>query len=269
MTKWVFSLAALVLLFAGSLAGAASERSNAVSAHPAVADAANVAAARGVIRACVETRGDSATIGDLKLNHCHAGFKRISWNRSGPRGPRGRRGIVGATGPAGPPGPKGDTGAAGPPGPSGPAGPAGASALNPVPPGKTIRGAVGGDYEAQAALQDWGLDMTLPVPAANDLADGDVTVNIDSCTPDTGQVCPTTSDIAENPGCDGTPDAPTAPEGVLCIYVSGADNAENVRGDSVLFDGGASPYGFKLLWDTVHNGDTFVDATWAYTAPIP
>jgi hypothetical protein len=138
-----------------------------------------------------------------------------------------------------------------------------------VPPGKTIRGAVGGDYEAQAALQDWGLDMTLPMPARNALADGDVTVNIASCQVSAGQVCPTTSDIAEHPNCNGTPTAPTAPAGVLCIYVSGADNAQNVRGDSVIFGTGASPYGFKLLWDTVHTGDTFVDSTWAYTAPTP
>jgi hypothetical protein len=116
---------------------------------------------------------------------------------------------------------------------------------------------------------DWGVDMTLPVPARNDLSDTDVSVNIDSCQADTGQVCPTSSDIDENPDCDGTPEAPTAPAGVLCIYVSGADNAENVRGDSVLFDGGASPFGFKLLWDVLHTGDTFVDATWAYTAPTP
>jgi len=153
-------------------------------------------------------------------------------------------------------------------GPTGPSGPAGASALSPVPPGATIRGAVGGDYEAETALGDWGLDVTLPVPARNDLGDTDVTVNIDSCQESAGQMCPENSDFNEN-DCDGTPEAPTAPAGVLCIYVSGADNAENVRGYSVLFDGGASPYGFKLLWDNLHAGDTFVDATWAYTAPIP
>jgi hypothetical protein len=28
-----------------------------------------------------------------------------------------------------------------------------------------------------------------------------------------------------------------------------------------------SPYGFKLKWDASQEGDTFVDATWAYTAP--
>jgi hypothetical protein len=260
MIKGLFVLAAAVLATA-SLAGAASQK-------PATSGGSRIdqKVFRGVIHACVETRGDSATIGDLKLSHCHAGFRRISWNIRGPRGPRGPRGARGAAGPAGPTGATGAKGATGARGPAGPTGPAGASALNPVPPGQTIRGAVGGDYQAESALGDWGLDMTLPVPARNDLSDTEVTVNIAHCQASTGQVCPTTSDIAEN-ACTGTPEAPTAPAGVLCIYVSGADNAQNVRGDSVLFDGGASPYGFKLLWDNPHTGDTFVDATWAYKAP--
>ena len=43
----------------------------------------------GVIHACVETDGGGATIGDIKLNHCHKGFKQISWNVRGPKGARG------------------------------------------------------------------------------------------------------------------------------------------------------------------------------------
>ena len=69
------------------------------------------------------------------------------------------------------------------------------------------------------------------------------------------------------PRCNGTPGNPTAPAGEVCIYVSGADNAENLSGYSVLFGTGASRYGFKLKSDPRAAGDTFVDATWAYTAP--
>jgi hypothetical protein len=29
----------------------------------------------------------------------------------------------------------------------------------------------------------------------------------------------------------------------------------------------ASRYGFKLKWDVVHDGDTFIDAVWAYRYP--
>lgn len=73
----------------------------------------------GVIYACVETRGGRATLGDLKLSHCHKGFKQIAWNIRGPKGARG----VGTPGPAGPQGPAGAAGAQGPPGQTGPPGP--------------------------------------------------------------------------------------------------------------------------------------------------
>jgi len=81
-----------------------------------------------------------------------------------------------------------------------------------------------------------------------------------------GQTAATSSD-AGDAACTGTPAAPTAPAGKVCIYVSGADNALNAHGVSVLFGTGASPYGFKLVWDVAHIGDTFIDATWAYKAP--
>jgi hypothetical protein len=84
----------------------------------------------GVIHACVETSGDSATFGDIKLNNCHAGSKKIHWNVRGPRGARGARGTgtpgprgpVGPTGAAGPAGTKGDKGDKGDRGPQGPPG---------------------------------------------------------------------------------------------------------------------------------------------------
>ena len=216
--------------------------------------------AGGVIHACVETRGDSHTIGDLKLNNCHRGFRRISWNIRGSRGPAGSRGPKGDTGPTGPAGPKGDTGS------KGDTGLPGASALDPVPSGQTIRGAIGGDYHAfDNSASDFGVDMTFPMPAPVGVSDSEVFVNVAGWQDAGGQTPPTTTDT--NAGCTGTPNAPTAPAGKVCIYVSGADHAFNLAGDSVLFGTGASKYGFKLKWDASQAGDTFVDATWAYTAP--
>lgn len=84
----------------------------------------------GVIYACVETSGGSPTLGDIKLSHCHKGFKRIAWNIRGPKGARG----VGTPGPAGPQGPAGAAGAAGPQGPQGPPGQTGP----PGPPARTM-----------------------------------------------------------------------------------------------------------------------------------
>jgi hypothetical protein len=154
----------------------------------------------------------------------------------------------------------------GPKGDKGDKGDAGASALAPVPSHQTIRGAVGGDFHAfDNTASDFGVDVTLPMPARNALSDDDVYVNVAGWQDAGGQTAPTTPDA--NAGCTGTPAAPTAPAGKVCIYVSGADHAFNLNGYSVLFGTGASPYGFKLTWDASTTGDTFVDATWAYTAP--
>jgi hypothetical protein len=90
----------------------------------------------GVIYGCVETHGNKATLGDLKLGNCSKGFKPIAWNirgRPGVRGPRGVRGLRGAagtTGPQGPQGPKGATGATGTPGATGATGPTGPAGLS-------------------------------------------------------------------------------------------------------------------------------------------
>ena len=75
---------------------------------------------KGVITACIETRGDSATRGDMKFNNCGPGFTKVSWNQKGPRGLRGARGTArGPAGPTGATGPAGATGATGPQGPPG------------------------------------------------------------------------------------------------------------------------------------------------------
>jgi hypothetical protein len=185
----------------------------------------------------------------------------------GRQGPRGPAGPTGFAGPAGPAGPAGATGPAGPPGAKGDKGDPGASALSSVPSGQTIRGAVGGDFHAYDATQasDFGVDVSLPMPAPVGLTDDDVFVNVNFWQNGGGQTAPTTTDT--NAGCTGTLDEPTAPAGKVCIYVTGADQAFNVEGFSVRFGTEASKYGFKLKWDASTQGDTFVDAVWAYTAP--
>jgi hypothetical protein len=209
-----------------------------------------------------EVKNNSLLRQDFKAGQLPAG-RRGSTGRTGPagaRGPAGATGPGGATGPAGPAGPAGAAGATGAPGAAGP------SALTAVPSGGTIRGAVGGDFHAyDSTASDFGIDVSMPMPAAAGLADTDVSVNVTGWQDGGGQTTPTTTDT--NAGCTGTPAAPTAPAGKVCIYVSGADHAFNLTGFSVLFGTGASPYGFKLKWDVSQVGDTFVDATWAYTAP--
>ena len=186
--------------------------------------------------------------------------------RGSVRGPRGRRGAPGPQGAQGATGPQGAAGATGPAGPAGPQGEAGASALDPVPSGETIRGAVGGDFHAHDAdASDFGVDVSMPMPAADPLTDDDVSVNVDDQQQAPGQTEATTTDTSA--GCDGTTENPTAAPGEVCIYVAGADHAFNLEGFSVRFGAEASPFGFKLNWDASQEGDTFVDAVWAYTAP--
>jgi hypothetical protein len=134
--------------------------------------------------------------------------------------------------------------------------------------GTTIRGAIGGDFDSELPAgslngADWGIDTTLR--ASNLIHDGNVFIVVSTWGNGGGQTQPTTSD---GPGpCKGTGAHPTAPKGDVCIYVTGGDNAVNLAGDSIVPGTGGSRYGFKLLWDAANNGDTFIDAVWAYKVP--
>jgi hypothetical protein len=105
----------------------------------------------GVVFACVETRGNNATLGDIKLNNCHRGFKPIAWNIRGRKGARGVRGPAGAKGAQGPAGPAGANGANGATGATGPAGPPGLSV-----PGVAVTHVTGGD--SGVCGNDWAND---------------------------------------------------------------------------------------------------------------
>jgi hypothetical protein len=139
--------------------------------------------------------------------------------------------------------------------------------LTQVPSGRTVRGAIGGDFQAAGAAEDFGAIASMPIPAANPLSDDNVFINVDGWkeSPGSGQTKPETGDTS--PGCSGDPDTPTAPANTVCIYVAGGDNATDVNGFSVRPGTDASPYGFKIGWTSASAGDTFVDAVWAYTAP--
>jgi hypothetical protein len=135
--------------------------------------------------------------------------------------------------------------------------------------GSLLRGAVGADFDAQLPAgspvgADFGVDVSLPRRAGNALGDNDVYIAL-RWKNGGGQTIPTTSDTS--PRCTGTLARPTAPRGKVCIYVAGGDNAANVSGYSVRPGTDQSRYGFKLKWDAMHNGDTFIDAVWAYRYP--
>lgn len=132
-------------------------------------------------------------------------------------------------------------------------------------PRPNLRGVVGGDFHAGEALSDWGAVATLQEPAAGLITDDDVYVSVDKWkSGDVGQTQPTTTDTGP---CTGTPRRPIAPEGKVCIYVEGGDNAIDVNGYSARPGVLGSRYGFKLSWTNAEPGDTFIDAIWVYNAP--
>jgi hypothetical protein len=73
--------------------------------------------------------------------------------------------------------------------------------------------------------------------------------------------------------CPGTPDAPAAAPGYLCLYdrisgdvysVSGANlQVQDVDGDS----GTVSPFGARLSAEADQTGEVEVEGSWAVTAP--
>jgi hypothetical protein len=80
-------------------------------------------------------------------------------------------------------------------------------------------------------------------------------------------------DQDENPACAGTFIAPTAPPGLLCLYVRDAA-AVNVKAGTLsafTLEVDASPanaHGFSFFFQAAANATGMrVDGTWAYTAP--
>jgi len=212
-----------------------------------------VATATGQVRGLItgrDIRNGSVTSADIKDRTILARDLKRSLVRSlrGQRGPRGAAGPTGFAGPAGPAGPKGDKGD------KGDRGDAGASALNAVPSGRTIHGVIGLDVHAPAGAEDWGVLMTMPMPATAVLGDGDV--HIAHPAPQSGE------SAGEQAACTGTVAGPTAPPGQVCIYVQDSANAVSLLGEGVNSD-----QGFKLKFASPGTGNSFVDAVWVYTAP--
>jgi hypothetical protein len=132
-------------------------------------------------------------------------------------------------------------------------GPAGRSALQTLQSGETERGVVDGDFESPATSGDFGVSVTLPIPAPSAIAA--TSVDIDG-----------TADETSN-RCTGTVANPTAPAGVVCVYMSGSGNATSVTGFGAPITTTGSPYGFLVRWTVTATGDTFFYGNWAYTAP--
>ena len=68
--------------------------------------------------------------------------------------------------------------------------------------------------------------------------------------------------------CDGTPEAPTAPPGKVCIYAHSSDGTD--RANSIGFAAQLLPdrgFVIAITPEGVADADAYLFATWAYTAP--
>jgi hypothetical protein len=129
------------------------------------------------------------------------------------------------------------------------------SAWDTIPSGRTVTGEIVWDYSA-ASLSSDRIGVTFPALAPVDLSTGNVNFAPDGSAS-------TTDDDAS---CTGTLAAPTAPPGKVCIYRNNSSaNLNSINGAQNLTLRRA---GFYI--DMVPNAtsqDTFLYATWAYTAP--
>lgn len=141
-------------------------------------------------------------------------------------------------------------------------------------PSVTVRGVIGGDFDVVTGGScvdncDWAGYASLPFPTKQGITDSDVLVDNTTWTNGGGQTQPgiDSSESGAAAACTGSIFIPTAPKGKVCIYIAGGDNAQGVKGVSVLPGTNGSRYGFKLVWSSVNAEDTFIDAVWAYTSP--
>jgi hypothetical protein len=129
------------------------------------------------------------------------------------------------------------------------AGAAGRSALTPLKRGETIHGVIGSEGSAPQADTPGAEDVTFPI-AAPVAIDGDH-VDVDSLEESEDR-------------CSGSVEKPTAPQGVVCIYVASHTDMDEIQGVGAPTHEG-SQYGFGLHWIAGSAGGYSISGTWAYT----
>lgn len=120
-----------------------------------------------------------------------------------------------------------------------------------IPSGKTVRGFAGLQVPSTTS-GNFAVTVDLPGDAGKRLTASDVNFGAGSGTPD------------DDPACTGSPSAPTAPAGKVCLYLVSSDTDS-----SNYYGGGVSDRrSFIIGWsDSASNSIAYVSVRWAYTAP--
>lgn len=159
------------------------------------------------------------------------------------------RGATGATGSTGATGATGSTGSTGATGTRGP------SSWDPVPSGQTVTGRFTVAYTAGAIGEVGGGSGMLPGRAGAVLQPGSNLFFAAGSFVKAG--APT------NAGCTGTMEAPTAPPGIACVYVTGQFMKALFATASVYF----SDQSFSVVTQAANADMVAASVAWAYTAP--
>lgn len=147
-----------------------------------------------------------------------------------------------------------------------------------IPSGATVYGLIGGRYETFRGAGSFDSVASLPGKTAQIFnAESQIQVaNTPAVDNDCGgSTCLMAEEKDVAAVCTGSPENPTAPAGIVCIYPSMRLNAKAIVGYNLVngFNGNTpSPQnfgaGFGLGWEANGDiGDSLVEAVWAYTAP--
>jgi len=147
-------------------------------------------------------------------------------------------------------------GTAGPQGPAGPQGDRGFSAWDKIPSGQTVTGSFLVDTHSETDGADYYYSVSMPARAASALDDS-AKINFAA---DSDPVT-TENDVL----CTGTQDAPTAPAGLVCLYLVDALGVKDLLGLSL--NSQLTDRGFRVGWSADGTSDMYVEFSWAYTAP--
>lgn len=154
-------------------------------------------------------------------------------------------------------------------------------------PGQTITGMAGGSFTStkgnpNATTKDSTGKVT-PAPSRGDTsgAVGSFPIGLPhDLDPSDAGIVGGDNEIAE---CDGTPEQPTAPPGVLCVYIDFGSQVNvftGATGDGTIVTGEGNSaasivpintgrHGFLLNWTAAAPGLSTLTTIWAYTAPDP
>jgi hypothetical protein len=213
--------------------------------------------APAVVSTCYESKGGNLRVVSIGAHagggRCKRGEKRLSLNQTSPRGLTGTPGAQGARGPQGAQGIQGAQGVPGAQGIQGVPGPTTTTA----PSGSTQRGAfVLEGY--QTMFNFIGSAISYPLELSAEPLE--IEVPFSGTNPD-----PT--------HCPGTPAAPTAARGYLCIYDRFSGNVLQTTGTNLQVadvdgvGGTTNVWGARIVARANATGTVDVEGTWAVTAP--